>query len=406
MGTGGRAHSHARSHEGARAGAGAPVLSNSSNLHLNHQKSKKTEIPPPPPVVGVDVYPNDVQIIRAAQKGRNGGGERMAITEISWDSIKNAKFVIANSEPELMSLIAVTYPETFPTDGRVVKEHHRRLLYMIGREYGAGFSYFTAIEYQKRGAPHFHTAISFDLRDFGPITEHTRQDGRRGPDFATHKPSQDWLFESWLEIIAKPDPKAGGEVLAWGGVSDVDEGKMRAAYYNHNAGVAWECMRDANGAKKYMVKELSGLKQYQKIVPPDFAHPGRHFLYSRDMRPRPVASYKITGREVRAILKAVGWPFLPPDNEPLPKTLWNVARDVAAFLAERGIEPVEGLRGLRLFDDLRAWARVDMETEEMMWAKWGAETRRVMDEIKEWERTKRRMIDKADWDYIMSQEEL
>ena len=115
-------------------------------------------------------------------------------------------------------MIVATYPETYPDDGRIVKAHHKALIHAIKHKYG-GYSYFTAIEYQKRGAPHFHQALSFSLPDFGEVTTLKRKSvSRRKPTFQTVKPVQDWLFETWLDIISKPDISYNGEPLDWGGL--------------------------------------------------------------------------------------------------------------------------------------------------------------------------------------------
>lgn len=297
--------------------------------------------PPPPPVVGVRFYSNDVRLVRALSPAR-GGGPRQKCGQISASSLKNAKFTIANSSPDLFSLLACTYPTTFPADGRIVKAHHKALLQRIRDKFGA-FSYFTAFEYQKRGAVHFHTAISFNLSELGEVVTVKRKAmGRRFPSFLTVLDLNRWLFEAWLDIISRPgEVRYKKEVLDWSGLPAADIANMKKAFYEYNSAVSWEVMREDDGAKHYMVKELSGLKSYQKIVPDWYDNPGRHFLYSRDMRVGdPIEEFAMGDSEVRDILEAISWAWLPRAGASINKTIWNVASAMIVELLRRGYSPL------------------------------------------------------------------
>ena len=313
-------------------------MSNVSNLPAAYRTTEPVHLSEKirlPPVVAVEVYRNDVRVVRASQK-KKGGGKRTKIKEISMSSIKNAKHIIANSEPELPSLMTLTYPNTFPSDGRVVKNHFDVIQKRARRRFGK-FSYFACVEYQKRSAPHLHVATSINLEELGEVIELTRtRDRERRPKFQTHKLTQDWLFESWTDII-----RVDGE-FGWGGLPGEDLEAMSRAYYHFHSGVSWEVMRKENGAKLYLVKELSSLKTYQKKIPKGFKNPGRHFLYSRDMKPVVVKTFPVSDSMIRKMLREIGWEWLPDDDQPLCKDLWNVAADLATKLVEAGIEPLSG----------------------------------------------------------------
>lgn len=367
-------------------------LSNVSNLH---GQGENAPIPGPPPVVGVEIYRNDARLIRASQP-YSGGGKRQKCTEISAASIKNAKHVIANSDPVLPSIITLTYPDTYPSDGRIVKAHFRALKERLRRKFG-DFSYFAAQEYQQRGAPHLHIAISIDLRDLGEITQLRRGDGkrptRRPSAYDTHKPSQDWLWRAWLEIISDDAPRHD-----WWGITDKDAEMMNRAYFCHNSATTWEIMRKDDGAKRYLVKELSSLKVYQKSIPEDFDNPGRHFLYSPDMKPTPVMTIAVTGAEIRAILEALDWKWLPPPGRPLFRDLWNVAAEIITALLQTDVQVIDAdrLDYLRQYSDVRCLRFMDVDMSSM--AAWTAETSRLLDSEAYWAHRQRVIGNQIDWE--------
>lgn len=335
-----------------------------SDLSSNGTKNHATK-PPPPVIVGVRLKKTTAEVIRAASEPL-GGGKKAKMTVISRKSITNAVEVLTNAEPELQSMIVATYPDTFPDDGRIVKAHHKALNEAIRRKLG-DFSYFTAVEYQKRGAPHYHQGTSFNLSDYGEVVTLRRKNmTRRKPTFQTVQELQDWAFETWLDIIAKPDISYLGEPLNWSGVDEDDQEMMRKAYYHYNSGFSWEVMREKDGAKRYFVKELTGLKLYQKTIPAGFENPGRHFLYSHDMLfdPENEINFVINGDRLRELLQLSGWKYVPEEGKPLFKYLWNAASGLAVALIEAGYEPVKsGLKALKEYTDQRIVAFADMTDE-------------------------------------------
>lgn len=362
--------------------------------------------PPPPVVIGVRLKKTSAEVIRASTEPL-GGGKKEEMTVVTRKSIKNAVEVLTNAEPELNSMMVCTYPETFPDDGRIVKAHHKAMLEAVRRKFGY-LSYFTAMEYQSRGAPHFHIGLSLNLGELGQgevITLKRKKAGRRFPAFQTVKPIQDWAFETWLDIIRKPDISYNGEPLDWEGIDEEDEEAMRIAYEKYNSGFSWEVMRERNGATRYFVKELTGLKLYQKTIPSGYKHPGRHFLYSEDMRfnQENAITFIVDEGKLRELLQAAGWKYLPEEDKPLYKYLWNTAADLAVALIEAGYMPVKaGLDALKRFADQRL---IQFISGKVDWQQlWEADVKQYQKAKAHWEDKVKSIIKRLEWEFIMSQQ--
>lgn len=391
-----------------------PISSNVSNQHGAAKDSSK--LPPAPVVVGIKIGNNNSYPIRAAAPKPEGHyGKRAAITEVSKASIKNATDVLTEAtDVELNSLITATYP-TPPDDGGIVKAHLKSFRQKMERRFGK-YSYFTAIEYQKRvrlsvngievRSPHHHTGLGIDLAELGEVETLKRKSvSRRFPVFETVKWAQDEAFELWVETLGEENPRYNGVKLDWPGLSAEDETKMRKAYTEYNSGFTWEVMRDKDGAKKYLVKELSGLKGYQKQVPPGFTNPGRHFLYSRDMRRQDTGLvFMVSEEEIKELLKRSEWgkEWDHDFDKPLPKSLWNSAGHLAAELVKAGYEPIKGsLEALREYADLRmsTFAQQSDEYRKAAIVAYADQVGRIKEK---WERTKRKLSYELYWEGIFA----
>lgn len=90
---------------------------------------------------------------------------RSSIYEFSSGSCRRLKRYLLNCESVYTNMITLTYPNTYPTDGRQVKKQLKafiRWLRPIGeRAKDEKWSCFWALEFQQRGAPHFHLLINF-----------------------------------------------------------------------------------------------------------------------------------------------------------------------------------------------------------------------------------------------------
>jgi hypothetical protein len=98
---------------------------------------------------------------RACPCKRKRTAERASIVGFSATSGSRMGRYLRECTADYRYMHTLTYPSAFPTDGRIVKEHLRRYLQSIARLAAAngrasGCSQFWFLEFQKRGAPHFH----------------------------------------------------------------------------------------------------------------------------------------------------------------------------------------------------------------------------------------------------------
>jgi len=160
---------------------------------------------------------------------------RAAINSFSPGASTRMRRYLRECLPEYKVMVTLTYPGSFPTNGKATKEHLRRFLQEIRREYmrrcdkgdvnGSSHSSFWFLEFQSRGAPHYHI-------------------------FTTWAPNKEWVAKRWYEIV-------GSE----------DERHLRA-------GTRTEFLRTGRaGTISYAAKYAA--KQEQKRVPEFFDNVGR-----------------------------------------------------------------------------------------------------------------------------------
>lgn len=161
------------------------------------------------------------------QKGRS------KVDGLSEGSLKRLQFVASNTLVNFSHMVTLTYPAEFPTNGREVKKHLNTFLQRLRRR---NISYLWFLEWQRRGAPHFHVLISH----LGDLSTKS-------------------ISEAWYKIVGSGDEK------------------------HLRAGTNLKRMTKSDGGKRYAVKYAS--KRYQKWVPEGFTNVGRLWGHSSDVAP-------------------------------------------------------------------------------------------------------------------------
>jgi len=164
-----------------------------------------------------------------------GGSRRGSIVGLSNGAACRMRRYLREALADYRQMVTLTYPGGYPLDGRVCKEHLRRFLQELKREHARAFlinpdlgerhSSFWFLEFQNRGAPHFHI-------------------------FTTWAPGYAWVAKRWYEIVGSDDVR------------------------HLHAGTRTEYLRSGRlGTIAYASKYA--VKQEQKQVPEFFSNVGR-----------------------------------------------------------------------------------------------------------------------------------
>lgn len=237
-------------------------------------------------VVGVRIYRNDVVVVRSGAPPPPSQPERGEVMEFSTASRKRLAFVCSNTAVEFRTMITLTYPREYPSDGRVVKKHLNHFLITYRREYGP-CSYLWFLEFQARGAPHIHLLTDVPLP-------------RRDKDALGLVRLR--ISTIWYNIVGSRDSRH----LA--------------------AGTRTETIRKKDGARHYGVKYAQ--KMRQKIVPEDYRNVGRFWGCSRDVVPEEPPLISCTEDDIRGELE--GWKYAPSDDRPVYRVCYNTASRFSA----------------------------------------------------------------------------
>lgn len=236
---------------------------------------------PIPPIVGVKVYKNDVVIVRRAGGKPPDRPTRGPVKEFSRRSRQRLAFVACNTDVVFRTMITLTYPGEFPTDGRNVKRNLHAFLEWLKRDIKAMPYYLWFLEFQQRGAPHYHVLIDWPLP-------------RSRSDVSAVRFR---VSCAWYRIVGSQDTRH----LA--------------------AGTSVERVRKPDGAARYAVKYA--FKMRQKRVPKEYQDVGRLWGCSRDVVPKVRQVHRVTEDDVRGCLD--GWPYAPRLDRPVYKVLYGVA---------------------------------------------------------------------------------
>ena len=244
---------------------------------------------PLPPVIGIEVYTNDVVVLRGPGYPNKVDNTRSDITEFSKASRQRLAFVAANSDVTFTSMLTLTYPREFPNDGRDVKRNLNHFLVML-RKKVSSLEYLWFLEFQRRGAPHIHILV-------------------RGARVS--RAMQHWTSETWYRICATGDVRH----LA--------------------AGTRLERIKKPNGARNYAVKYAHKMKQ--KCVPPNYRNVGRFWGCTRAVKPTIKSEHDCTGDDLIGALAAGGWHWMKDDTVCF-KTLYGASKALTEWVSRGMLE--------------------------------------------------------------------
>jgi hypothetical protein len=217
----------------------------------------------------ITVGAQDVFISSTLRGGRPqaGGGVRGKVKEWSKQSRSRCERHIRNvSEGAIKAFLTLTYPEDYSNDGKRIK---RDLATMIKRLKRMGvIDGIWFLEFQKRGAPHFHCFLS------------------QWPNGGS-----DAVAKAWYEVVGSGDEKH----LRW-----------------HKGGLSGrpclEWMRKPHAASYYASKYA--VKADQKTVPVLYQNVGRFWGYWGDLKPVYQTYYSRGSESCAAAVRMIAtWKF-------------------------------------------------------------------------------------------------
>ena len=153
---------------------------------------------------------------------------RGKIKYFSYHSKRRMKLFARNTSHLWKVFIHLTYPKDYPLDGKKVKKHLDIFLKRLKR-YCPDIKFLWIIEFQKRGAPHYHILVNQEV-------------------------DKNWLSQSWYEVVNSGDIK------------------------HLRAGTKVELVRSKNHAVAYLMSYMNKLNQ--KIVPEEYKNVGRFWSHS------------------------------------------------------------------------------------------------------------------------------
>lgn len=252
-------------------------------------------------VKGIELYNSDIRVVREVKHKRRGDRRPVCILdddgtvitnqslsgtikEFSRKSRQHLAFVAQNTESEFDRMVTLTYPNVFPDNGTECKRHLGAFIQFLRRRKVTSYLWF--MEWQRRGAPHFHVLI----------------EGGNGIDRFN-------VSESWYNIVGSDDEK------------------------HLRAGTRIETGRSSRGLHRYAVKYAQKLQQ--KEVPKNFRDVGRLWGCSRNVYPKPFSTISVDSEEsLSSLLRE--WKHAGREGD--YSILFNASEVVVELFKSLGIE--------------------------------------------------------------------
>ncbi len=115
-------------------------------------------------VLSAKVYPKDLHIhdsFRRKYKEETEKKKRGVIKKYSFGASRRCKFFIRNTAHLMEYMVNLTYPNDYPMDGLLVKKQLHKFLGWLRYH---GYKYLWVLEFQDRGAPHFHILVDKEIQ--------------------------------------------------------------------------------------------------------------------------------------------------------------------------------------------------------------------------------------------------
>jgi len=187
----------------------------------------------------IKVFPKDIHVSSYIPSGvkKKTYKKRGKISKLSFPSSKRLKMVLRNVADKMEYEAGLTYPKGFSSDGILVKKHFHKLRSWFNYY---GYKYVWIMEFQGRGAPHFHLLLNKEIK-------------------------KEALIKIWFKIVGSGDLK----------------------HLKH--GVHVGLIRNKGATATYFNSYVT--KKDQKHVPKEYQNVGRFWGYSHSLLECAVKNY-------------------------------------------------------------------------------------------------------------------
>lgn len=261
------------------------------------------------PVTGITKYKNGCYKIKRTSllQGNYTPEKRGKIKMLTKKSLLNLIWTINATGANFNSMLTLTYPDAFPVNGATIKDDLRVYLQWFTRRYNTQYLWF--LEFQERGAPHFHI-----LTETSEITPTMRVDA--GIRWTRQVIDAKW-FMSCFGVVGAGDYELDFDYQGYRTEA------LKVAKFNVHETV-WQLAKSKNGMRNYAAKYAS--KEYQKEVPKKFTEVGRFWGASSGIKPVAIAELDATEDDVREWLRKLE--HGASEMDVLPKLIFNAKQKV------------------------------------------------------------------------------
>jgi hypothetical protein len=177
------------------------------------------------------------------------------LAELDWGPVTRSALGVP-------AMTTLTYPGDWvpvAADGRMVKRHLLRFFKRYERAWGTPWVGPWKLEFQHRGAPHFHLWGLIPSGRAGDLRSVTNVRRRKavGDGMRYHQ----WVSAVWADIVRHPDPEERAKHLLAGTGVDIPEGL--------------KCVDPRRMAMYFSKHGSYSAKEYQHLVPEEWQQPGK-----------------------------------------------------------------------------------------------------------------------------------
>mgnify|MGYP000244169787 CR=1 FL=1 len=243
-------------------------------------------------------------IVRKKQQLQGGViPQRGKIKKMSNRAISRLIFTANASSVEFNVMATFTYPAAYPLNGKIVKADIGYFVQWLRKAFGTEYLWF--LEFQTRGAPHFHVLIN--LEGLSPYIR-----AEVGLRWVSRIATSEWFID-WLQIEQSLKKLNARQILS----REVSKMARVATRLE-----TMELLREPKAGRKYVTKYAA--KAIQKRVPKKYQDVGRFWGCSKAVIPVCEVEVDVTDDEVREWLAKQD--HATANWEVLPRYLFNLQR--------------------------------------------------------------------------------